>query len=303
MKAILFMIGGFCIAVPAFLLVSANRADRGLLGPGAVFLLLLVIALGRTLFTVGLDSAKVSKVRPAGNVLQQDDRPPIVYLRSFSLDDLEINRTTSFTNKFVGHATRIEETLSSILRLYGPAVALGDPSDRSPIPGFARMWVSHEDWQEKILSLLTSAQLVVMMLGPARLAFDENLFHNLKIKQPDKTTLSGLEWEFVTILDKIPPERIILVIPPVDNFESYWGRFCELSKGKLSGAFNKDIRFITFSADWTQRNFTSWNNEESNAAFLLAKVLRSKASFLYRKKFDLALNLPLDVYPFLPKGK
>ena len=278
------MAAGACIVVPAFLLVSANRADRGLLGFGAVFFLLLVIAVGRTLFTVGLDSAKVATVRQADNVLQQDDRPPIVYLRSFSLDDLEINRPSSITNKFFGHTNRLEEILSAILKQYGPAIALGDPNDKSPIPGFARKWVPHDAWKETILSLISRAQLVVMMLGPVH-------FEN--------TELTGLGWEFVTIFTKIRPERIILVIPPAKDFGRYWGQYCELSGGKLSSKFNKYTRFVTFSADWTQQNFSHLSDEENVLISLFVKVLKTKVSLLYEKRLVFATKRPL----FLPNGQ
>jgi hypothetical protein len=76
-----------------------------------------------------------------------DARRPILYLRSFQLDE-RINQRT-WPERFLGTYPQqtAEQTMTKALRTIGPAIAIGRPEERLPALGAARFYVSHDRWQ------------------------------------------------------------------------------------------------------------------------------------------------------------
>lgn len=128
------------------------------------------------------------KLMAAGGeqVLAEDARPPVVYLRSFSADALG--------TKAVGLSYRYsteEEQLAMVLRGIGPFVAIGDPSESLPDLGAARIYARGEDWKRKVLDLIRQARLVVVRAG----------------------VTEGFWWELEMVRDRVAPEKVLLLAP------------------------------------------------------------------------------------------
>jgi hypothetical protein len=86
----------------------------------------------------------------AEETVANDDRPPIVYLRSFADDD---------------QIAADEEALAAIMDEAGPFVAVGRPGDTLPPLGASRFYLPGKDWQGFVSQLLDDAALVLIMAG------------------------------------------------------------------------------------------------------------------------------------------
>lgn len=102
--------------------------------------------------------------RSANELLRKDPRPPVLYLRSFGVDDDQVNEKLrgAFWKE-----TRlsVEEQMASELHRIGPVVAIGRPGERLPTLGAARVYVADADWQDVVTQLATHAALLVLRVG------------------------------------------------------------------------------------------------------------------------------------------
>jgi hypothetical protein len=134
-------------------------------------------------------------VSSAGELLSQDSRPPVVYLRPFSEDPATAaNPVFGFMlapSKY-GYALRTEEEqVSEVMNEIGPFIAIGRPGESLPALGAAREYVSDLDWQAKVIELVSKAQLVLVRPGPTK----------------------GFWWEIETIVKSVPANKVALLIP------------------------------------------------------------------------------------------
>lgn len=139
----------------------------------------------------------------------EDPRPPILYLRSFALDDIADESSGSGLDKYlpesVAHARRhddsprikdfigrfgtsLERTIADEFDRLGPVIAIGNPNEKLVKLGAARMYAG-DDWQERILAELKIAALVILRPGIS----------------------AGLRWEFDRVLELCDPRRVILI--------------------------------------------------------------------------------------------
>lgn len=128
----------------------------------------------------------------ADEALARDARPPIVYLRSFRDDGgIVMEGGTPFQwMMWVGRAGSDEETIARILARLGPVIAVGKPGEPLPELGAARLYVAHDQWQERVLELIQQAQLVVIRIGSSQ----------------------GVLWEIEQALAHIPRQRLVLAM-------------------------------------------------------------------------------------------
>lgn len=184
-------------------------------------------------------------------LLKPNARRPILYLRSFQLDE-RMNRRT-FSERFLGSypSETAEQSLSKTLKSHGPTIAIGRPGEQLPSLGAARFYVTDDKWQQKVADVAKEAEYVVWTTG----------------------STEGLRWEIEHLVHSVPPEKVILwahphllkLSPPYRELE--WARF----RTALGGAFPKPLpetlgeaRFIYFSQDWEphsvapQRKVVPW---------------------------------------------
>ena len=121
------------------------------------------------------------------NIDDIKDEPYILYLRSFN-DDSE----TSVPIKSSGMYYTEEEILVSSLEKLGTAVAIGRPGEPAPPLGAKRIYVSDDQWQDKVRQMSADARLVIFRLGETE----------------------GLKWEWDYCLDTIEDlSKLLLVVP------------------------------------------------------------------------------------------
>ena len=146
-------------------------------------------------------SAHGKKLRQpdAVSVLEQDQRDPILYLRSF--DDEDIVDLTSRT--VPGGLLRSEEALCRAFRKIGPVIAIGRPLENLPEVGAARLYVDDRNWQRAVLYFLQRAGAIIIIVGNS----------------------PGVWWEIETAMKRADRTRLLFFFPFVEEAatrRSFW---------------------------------------------------------------------------------
>lgn len=117
----------------------------------------------------------------AAKLLDDDSRPPVLYLRAFTLEDrdfvaLSAGQAARYTSNFgprLGIVARTGATFeqffgASIAHLIGPFVALGNPLDYAPPEGAARTYERDENWKDRFQDLARRAACIIIQVGESR---------------------------------------------------------------------------------------------------------------------------------------
>jgi uncharacterized RDD family membrane protein YckC len=187
------------------------------------------------------------KAQSAQEILTNDPRPPVLYLRSFAADSKAAGRIESGMENFMygvsafhGLATE-EEQLAMVVDRVGPLLAVGRPGELLPLLGAGRFYVTDNDWQEKVRDLIRSSALVVLRVG----------------------STDGFWWEVSTCAREGNPERLVFLLPTKEKFyEAFRQRAADYLPRPLpdfpkSGVFSSPRGSIGavlwFDRDWTPR--------------------------------------------------
>ncbi len=137
-------------------------------------------------------------------LLALDRRAPVLYLRSFEVD--EVPRPEFSPGRSTqGHPISFEEEIAEALWELGPPEAVAAPGARETPVGFVRTRLEDGDWQPQVTAKLERAALVVLLIGET----------------------PGLLWEVREALRVVEPARLLLALPPGLSKETY-GTFCQL---------------------------------------------------------------------------
>lgn len=244
----------FAAAVVApIVMVATNGGDadgRGIAIIGSLF------ALPGVLFLI---RSRKYRSLSANEVLENDSRPPVIYLRSFKDDKgaghpLGIFRGSNIKyfwhwifgfyngpHELMGRSE--EEILAQVLGTVGPVVAIGRPGEKLPQLGAARVYVEDSVWQEKVHEFLDRAALVVLRLGKTE----------------------GFWWEVEQSASRLDPRRLVFLVPlnraRYEEFrtraEKYFPKgLPAYSSSPLRRIFGKRVDgkvrgLIYFKPDWT----------------------------------------------------
>jgi hypothetical protein len=129
----------------------------------------------------------------ADEVISQDQRAPVVYLRSFEDDPIVANDTQALMRHPVlpSSVKNQEESLASVLNEIGPCVAIGRPGEQLPTLGMARKYIAGDDWHGVVQDLVMRASAVVIRAG----------------------FTDGLWWEIETVIKDVKPEHLLFILP------------------------------------------------------------------------------------------
>lgn len=120
-----------------------------------------------------------------------DNRPPVLYLRSFA-DDAITAAGVSSGAAWSGLAVKTEEEqLAKVLSAIGPVVAVGRPGEALPELGAYRIYLREDEWKERVAELMREAALVVLRPG----------------------NTPNVRWEISQVMAHVQPERRLLVLP------------------------------------------------------------------------------------------
>jgi hypothetical protein len=135
---------------------------------------------------------------PGSELMKQDARPLVLYLRSFGDDSMIKSRARATNGRILlERLLRIpfEEIVTDHLWGYGPVLAIGSPRTRhGPIQlGAARDYVDDLNWKQKVTELMQRAAMIVVIVGGTE----------------------GLAWEVDAIVRLGLASKLVLLLPPV----------------------------------------------------------------------------------------
>ena len=176
---------------------------------------------------VVIDKAAANR-RPADaeTLLRQDTRAPVLYLRAFRNAGADAIRTP--LNVAKAPAKTDEERLAVVMNQVGPFIAISEPRGKTDF-GAARLFVSDEEWQAKVLLLMANAQLILIRIDPlierwGHFHKDTQLYQltnagGLSLRSvPEPNDFipmdvpSSVWWEIAQAI-KVKPERTLLYLP------------------------------------------------------------------------------------------
>jgi len=166
----------------------------------------------------------------AEELLEEDQREPVLYLRPFRRDKADKIRhliALITRNKDIGGKS-MEEELVEELSDIGPVIALGKPGEILPPIGAARLYPSEgQDWKEEVRKLMGQAQLVVIR----------------------GSGTPGLLWEIQEAIRALDPSKVRFVF---DNRYDH-RRFYEWAWPVLPREFPQEYigPSLRFSHDWS----------------------------------------------------
>lgn len=134
----------------------------------------------------------------AAERLRDDGRPPVLLLRSDRDDGIPSRATPSelgVPSTLRPPVDVFEDDLASSLEKYGPVVKLRGRGEHGPGVGAAHLIATDEDWQTEVLSLMTRARLIVLVVGNTR----------------------GVVWELMQISERGYEAKTLLLAPPFDR--------------------------------------------------------------------------------------
>lgn len=141
----------------------------------------------------------------SAEVRDRDPRPPVLFVRSFVDDLLELAPKVEYFSRLFRKRLTLEEFVVGRLMTLGPVVAIGKPGEALSPLGAAREYVHGPGWQDRVRDLLGESSWVVAILGGGE----------------------GLKWEYEQILQRDLTGRFILVVPPAtpEVFRERWDTF------------------------------------------------------------------------------
>lgn len=178
------------------------------------------------------------RAKDAERILEDDPRPPIVYLRPFELDRTS-RKATAFDP--LGGRTA-EQKMARALRDVAPFVALGDPTEDLPELGAVRLYADDAGWQGTVEDLIRRAGTIIL-----HAAGDSD----------------GLAWEVQHVVGLEQPERIVFVRGDINDYDVFRNAFAHLFPRGLLDNIVATSRYLYFDADWTPRSFDRDSNIEA----------------------------------------
>lgn len=186
------------------------------------------------------------RAKGAEYVLAHDDRPPIVYLRSFQSDRMPLRPSVRSRRRwrvfrhsgFLGQGRKTYEArLGGLLDDVAPFVTIGNPTEKLPQLGAARLYADDDEWHQAVDDLLARGGTIILLAGDS----------------------PGLGWEVERIVALNEPQRLIISLPlnagrkkPTreQGWEAFRTRFGDdFPRGLPEGA--GETQFLYFDADWT----------------------------------------------------
>jgi len=131
----------------------------------------------------------------AKELLEQEERAPLLYLRSFSLEGMAKRTLLGMdVGRYIDwdQHSHFESQLKGALESIGPLIAFGKPGEKLEWAGAFRFYLApNEDWQPQILKLFEVSRFVIIRLG----------------------LTTGVEWEIQSAVRYLNPEKLILAMP------------------------------------------------------------------------------------------
>jgi hypothetical protein len=121
-----------------------------------------------------------------------DPRKPVLLLRSFADDGIEMNHRFATRLGDVEQTRRFEQQLAGMLEAFGPLIAIGQPGEALPQIGAARGYRSDAEWQAEVVRWIGEAVFVALIAGQTE----------------------WVRWELGRVLDMDRSNQLLVLLPP-----------------------------------------------------------------------------------------
>jgi len=214
-------------AIAVFFILLANGKDPGLLFNVATLILIFLALKLTPWFSDKYRARQRLALLSAEQIMANDTRPPVLYLRSFKDDEI-IARAVGFNS--------VEQEMKLVLSEIGPFIAIAEPGKEPPDPGAARRSVAQERWQEEVIKEMLRSRLVILRIGDS----------------------DGFWWEVREAAIRVRPERLVFLVPEgKGKYEEFCQRArellpCQLPEYKTKWSpFDSHGGILYFEPDWT----------------------------------------------------
>ena len=174
--------------------------------------------------------------KPGEDMMREDKRPPVLYLRSFG-DETRDKRFLTFLRGAFGR--RIAENISAwarteqieiarLLSNIGPYITIGRPGEPLPELGAGRIYLLDKNWKEELNTLLERSKLIVVRAGRTE----------------------GLKWEIGQLLIKVNPEKVLFILPLARKDYILFRKWINLVLPHPLSEKRPKERLLMFDADW-----------------------------------------------------
>jgi hypothetical protein len=173
-------------------------------------------------------------------ILRWSRKRHLVYLRSFAADATWFDSPLDLFWLLV-HGARYETyewSLAKAVRDVGPLVAIGEPGEKLPPLGAARLYVDGDNWQRVVEELVDRSQLVILRAG----------------------LTPGFWWELKHLVEKCDPQKVVIYLPKRDRGGLY-RELRERAVGNLPQPlpeYTNAAMFIGFGPQWEPRLLNPW---------------------------------------------
>lgn len=198
MSSLIITAGVFCIGTAA---IGFATGDHVLLR--TVSILALFVGLG----VIGFSAFPARFVRRLAMTkikitLRQDNRPPILFLRSFQDDDIYVHVDSYSRGSQVEKLALLEETtfedhIAWVASRFGPVTAIGQPGTVLQPLGAARDYFADDEWQTAVLKRINRSSGIMYVVG----------------RSP------GAQWELEQIQNRGALGKTVFVFPPLNTNE------------------------------------------------------------------------------------
>jgi hypothetical protein len=166
------------------------------------------------------------------------DKPIFVYLRSFKLDEQDASNKVALPGGLSFAINPWEGGLASAFQKVGELIAIGKPGEKLATLGASRLYVTDDQWQEKVLEMVKKSELVVWTYGDTE----------------------GLRWEIARLVEIVPPEKLVIAMPFWDKKMAVRKAIWQQARDLLGKNFKTplpenvgDSLFLTFDQNWKSK--------------------------------------------------
>ncbi len=181
----------------------------------------------------------------AEELLANDHRRPVIYLRSFDHEEDASQIRRALVHVFSrslpglnGWQQREQEEFAEFISQVGPYIAVGRPGEILPESGAARLYLNEENWKSDVSSLLRKSQMVVLRAS----------------------TSNGLSWEISHLFDHYPAERVLVILP---NTKQKYLKFAAWANTVFPHPFPEKLstsRLLYFDSNWVPLSLPAKND-------------------------------------------
>lgn len=125
-------------------------------------------------------------------VRARDARKPVLLLRSFADDGIEMNHRFATRIGDVEQTRRFEQQLAGMFEAFGPLIAIGQPGEELPQIGAARGYRTEAEWQSEVIRWIDEARFIAMIAGPTE----------------------WVRWELGRVLEMGRLRHLLILLPP-----------------------------------------------------------------------------------------